>query len=72
MLGAEAEVPSAIGSRSEAEDGGHEDEEHEDEEEGDKEGTGGEEASERPPLSMKKNGSVSAPQLLLSCLATAY
>ena len=68
MLGAEAEVPSAIGSRSEAEDK----EEHEDEEEGDKEGTGGEEASERPPLPMKKNGGVSAPQLLLSCLATAY
>ena len=62
MLGAEAEVPSAIGSRSEAED----------EEEGEKEGTDGEEASERPPLPMKKNGGVSAPQLLLSCLATAY
>ena len=68
MLGAEAEVPSAIGSRSEAED----EEEHEDEEEGEKEGTDGEEASERPPLPMKKNGSVSATQLLLSHLATAY
>ncbi|BCR86534.1 uncharacterized protein ACHE_30521S [Aspergillus chevalieri] len=54
MLGVEAEVPSAIGSRSEAED----EEEHEDEEEGEKEGTDGEEASERPPLLMKKNGSV--------------
>jgi len=67
-LGAEAEVPSAIGSRSEAED----EEEHEDEEEGEKEGTDGEEAPERPPLPMKKNGSVSAPQLLLSHLETAH
>lgn len=62
MLGAEAEVPSAIGSRSEAED----------EEEGEKEGTDGEEAPERPPLLIKKNGSVSAPQLPLSHLATAH